>query len=49
MTPSARRSLLLDGGVKKPLTAIELDRLRVIFMLFVFIVLFWAAFEQAGD
>ena len=48
MTPSARRSLLLDGGVKKPLTAIELDRLRVIFMLFVFIVLFWAAFEQAG-
>ena len=26
----------------------EVDRLRVIFMLFVFIVLFWAAFEQAG-
>ena len=48
MTPAAQRSLQLDGGIKKPLTAIEVDRLRVIFMLFIFIVLFWAAFEQAG-
>jgi len=30
------------------LTRIELDRLRVVFMLFVFCVLFWAAFEQQG-
>jgi POT family proton-dependent oligopeptide transporter len=35
-------------GGKKPLTADEVDRLRVIFMVFVFIVLFWTAFEQAG-
>ena len=27
---------------------IERDRLRVIFMLFIFVVLFWASFEQAG-
>lgn len=30
------------------LTRVEHDRLRVIFMLFVFCVLFWAAFEQQG-
>ncbi len=46
--PAAHRSLANAGGVRAPLTAVELDRLRVIFMLFVFIVLFWAAFEQAG-
>lgn len=46
--PAAHRSLANAGGVREPLTAVELDRLRVIFMLFVFIVLFWAAFEQAG-
>lgn len=46
--PAARRSLAMSGGEKKPLTREETDRLRVIFMLFVFVVLFWAAFEQAG-
>ncbi len=46
--PSAQRSKALAGGVKKPLTPEERDRLKVIFMLFVFVVLFWAAFEQAG-
>jgi POT family proton-dependent oligopeptide transporter len=46
--PSAHRSKALAGGVKKPLTLEERDRLRVILMLFVFVVLFWAAFEQAG-
>ena len=46
--PAARRSLAQAGGKKQPLTHDEIDRLRVIFMLFVFIVLFWAAFEQAG-
>ncbi|MFO1494839.1 MAG: peptide MFS transporter [Lysobacterales bacterium] len=46
--PAAKRSLQMSGGKKEPLTSEEVDRLRVIFMLFVFVVLFWAAFEQAG-
>ena len=48
VVPAAHRAAALAGGEKKPLTPDEVDRLRVIFMLFVFIVLFWAAFEQAG-
>ena len=46
--PAATRSLANSGGKHAPLTPDEVDRLRVIFMLFVFVVLFWAAFEQAG-
>jgi len=46
--PAAQRSLAQSGGKHAPLTPDEVDRLRVIFMLFVFVVLFWAAFEQAG-
>ncbi|TQV71568.1 peptide MFS transporter [Aliikangiella marina] len=46
--PSAKLSLEMSGGEKKPLTAEERDRLRVIFTLFIFVVLFWASFEQAG-
>jgi len=46
--PAAQRSLALSGGKHDALTPEEVDRLRVIFMLFVFVVLFWAAFEQAG-
>jgi POT family proton-dependent oligopeptide transporter len=48
VVPAAHRALAKSGGKKEPLTNEEVDRLRVIFMLFVFIVLFWAAFEQAG-
>ena len=48
VVPAAHRALAKAGGKKEPLTHEELDRLRVIFMLFVFVVLFWAAFEQAG-
>ena len=36
------------GGTKQPLTPIERDRLRVIFVIFTFVVIFWATFEQAG-
>jgi POT family proton-dependent oligopeptide transporter len=46
--PSAQRSRAASGGVHAKLTQVERDRLRVIFMLFVFVVLFWASFEQAG-
>ena len=46
--PSAKLALEQDGGEKKPLTQVEKDKLRVIFMLFIFVVLFWASFEQAG-
>jgi POT family proton-dependent oligopeptide transporter len=46
--PAAARSLKLAGGTKHPLTSDERDRLRVIFVIFIFVVMFWAAFEQAG-
>jgi len=46
--PAAKRSLLMAGGIKHPLTQIERDRLRVIFVIFTFVVIFWATFEQAG-
>jgi POT family proton-dependent oligopeptide transporter len=46
--PSARRSRMLAGGRKEPLTQVEKDRLRVIFVIFTFVVIFWATFEQAG-
>jgi len=48
VVPAAQRALKQAGGRKEPLTHDEIDRLRVIFMVFVFIVLFWTAFEQAG-
>jgi POT family proton-dependent oligopeptide transporter len=46
--PSAKRSLELSGGTKHPLTQVERERLRVIFVIFTFVVIFWATFEQAG-
>ncbi len=48
MRPSAQRAKEKSGGVKVPLTPVERDRLKVIFVLFVFVMIFWAAFEQAG-
>ena len=46
--PGAKRSLKMAGGTKHALTQVERDRLRVIFVIFVFVVIFWATFEQAG-
>jgi len=46
--PAAQRALHLAGGKHQPLTKEEIDRLKVIFMTFVFVMMFWAAFEQAG-
>ncbi len=45
---NAKRSLAAAGGVKKPLTREERDRLRVVATMFIFVVMFWLAFEQAG-
>jgi POT family proton-dependent oligopeptide transporter len=46
--PAAKRSLRMSGGVKQPLTQVERERLRVIFVIFTFVAIFWATFEQAG-
>ncbi len=46
--PSAKRDLANSGGIKQPLTREETDRLRVIFTVFIFCVLFWGAYEQQG-
>ncbi len=47
--PAAKRALKLSGTKEHaPLTQIEKDRLRVIFVIFTFVVIFWATFEQAG-
>jgi len=46
--PAARRALALAGGRREPLTAVEVDRIKVLLVIFVFVVMFWAAFEQAG-
>jgi len=48
IVPGAKRARALAGGVKEPLTAVERDRIRVVFVMFVFVMMFWAAFEQAG-
>jgi POT family proton-dependent oligopeptide transporter len=36
------------SGQPQPLTKVEFDRLRVILFLFIFVTMFWLAFEQAG-
>ena len=46
--PGAQRSLAMSGGTKHPLTQVERERLRVVFVIFAFVVIFWATFEQAG-
>lgn len=48
IVPGAKRDRELTGGMKQPLSKVEHDRLRVILFLFVFVTVFWLAFEQAG-
>lgn len=36
------------AGTPTPLTKVEFDRLRVVLFLFIFVTMFWLAFEQAG-
>jgi POT family proton-dependent oligopeptide transporter len=47
--PGAKRSLAMTGTAEHPpLTQVERDRIRVVFVIFVFVAIFWATFEQAG-
>ncbi|WP_114767474.1 peptide MFS transporter [Vibrio rhodolitus] len=47
--PAAKRDLELKNSSKKePLTKEEFDRIKVILVMSVFTIVFWAGFEQAG-
>ncbi|PMI35287.1 dipeptide/tripeptide permease [Enterovibrio norvegicus] len=47
--PAAQKQLRESGSnEKQPLTAIERDRLKVIVVMSLFVIIFWAGFEQAG-
>ncbi|KZN63657.1 peptide MFS transporter [Pseudoalteromonas luteoviolacea] len=47
--PSAKLSQQQSAsGTKEPLTKVEKDRIRVIFTMSVFSIIFWMGFEQAG-
>lgn len=47
--PAAKRDAANNAsGKKEPLTAVERDRMKVIMFLGLFVVVFWAGFEQAG-
>lgn len=47
--PAAQKQLRESGNkAKEPLTAIERDRLKVIVVMSLFVIIFWAGFEQAG-
>ncbi|KLV03945.1 DeoR faimly transcriptional regulator [Photobacterium aquae] len=47
--PAAKRAAQMNkSGKKEPLTTQERDRLKVIMIMGMFVVIFWAGFEQAG-
>lgn len=47
--PAAKRDLKLKKSVnKEPLTKAEVDRIKVILVMSLFTIVFWAGFEQAG-
>ncbi|MEL6115088.1 peptide MFS transporter [Photobacterium sp. SP02] len=47
--PAAKRAAAMsDNGKKQPLTKKEIDRLKVVMIMGLFVVVFWAGFEQAG-
>jgi POT family proton-dependent oligopeptide transporter len=47
--PAAVKSKRISQSTKfEPLTKVEIDRLKVIFIMGVFTIIFWAGFEQAG-
>ncbi|MGL5759772.1 peptide MFS transporter [Plesiomonas sp.] len=48
VVPAAKRDKALNADRKGPLTKQEVDRLKVILILGLFTIVFWAGFEQAG-
>ncbi|MGF1723450.1 peptide MFS transporter [Photobacterium nomapromontoriensis] len=47
--PAAKRAAAMNkSGKQEPLTKVERDRLKVIMIMGLFVVIFWAGFEQAG-
>lgn len=38
-----------EGAAEQPLTKQEIDRMAVIFVISIFVIFFWAGFEQAGS
>lgn len=51
VVPAAKRpgaQVQQENGKKVPLTKVEFDRIKVIFIMGVFTIVFWAGFEQAG-
>ena len=45
---AAKKALAENKGKKQTLTTIEVDRIKVILVLGLFVIIFWAGFEQAG-
>ncbi|EDM66369.1 MAG: MFS transporter [Moritella sp.] len=45
---AAKKERAANKGKKQTLTAIEVDRIKVILILGLFVIIFWAGFEQAG-
>ena len=45
---AAKTELANNQGQKQSLTSIEIDRIKVILILGLFVIIFWAGFEQAG-
>lgn len=47
--PAVKKQQRLSGtNEKQPLTLVERDRLKVILIMSLFVIIFWAGFEQAG-
>jgi len=45
---AAKKERAANKGKKPTLTAVEVDRIKVILILGLFVIIFWAGFEQAG-
>lgn len=46
--PASKLSITLGDGKKEKLSQVEFDRIKVIFIMSVFTIFFWAGFEQGG-